>query len=323
MWNAVKIAVALTLHARVTPYLLVFACGVGVGIWHPWHQAMPVIIHDPGTTTVVPGPDLSAAQLVAWAQDKAEMAKLAAENKALKITVSHYIESTGTHTSTGGGPLLPPLPVTSPVQTVTPPVPTSPCPAAMPCPPQAPVRFRDWRLDFTAENGQARYALHQTFEILASVGTTKAGKPAVAVRLFEVGPGEAKTAIPVTTSVLAADPLVPHWMARLRLQGGLGVAWTTAGVQTLGGVVAAQWLAHGRSLDVKDTRYAVLSPAVLFTSKELAVGLLPVSLNVGSYLKPFTNVWLSPFVGAKVVKALPASLAGMSWMVGLAVSATF
>lgn len=60
------------------------------------------------------------------------------------------------------------------------------------------------------------------------------------------------------------------------------------------------WLQRGTIRAVEYTRYAYFAPAVAGNNTEQAIGVLPISFNLGTVNHlPITDVWVSPFVGVR------------------------
>jgi hypothetical protein len=128
--------------------------------------------------------------------------------------------------------------------------------------------------------------------------------------------------VPSKTTAIYADLAQAHWEVKPVLQLGLSVSNSNAGNEG-GGVVAVQWLKHGKSQAAEDVRWAVASPSFYLSSNRQALttsnkelGFLPFSFNLGTVQhSPFTNLWVSPLYN-------PSGLLSAK-RVGLVVSATF
>lgn len=219
--------------------------------------------------------------------DKTIAAAVLAENKALKVKVDELSVSLAKATSTGSGP------VTTEVISAD---------VASNTPANHRTTFKDWRLSFESDGQNANYTLTQQYSIVNTVGKNKDGISTQLVRLFEIGPGDVRTPIPtISTLTIVADKELPHFYVKLTVQGGAGRVFNSSTLkQETAGIVAIPWLKRGRTKATEDTSFAFLSPAVAFVGNNPTFGVLPLSYNLGSLPKqPFTNVWVSPFVGTK------------------------
>ena len=234
------------------------------------------------------------------------------ENEELKVRVEELSVSLATATSEGRGDVVitptetPPnelpfefndIPVWSP--TIWPPLLESPAPL------QPRVEFNDYRLNFLAEGTEAEYTLSQEFLILNTTGRDENNVPTNLIRLFELGPGETRTPIPVTeTTTVAAVGTPPHWYVKIGLQGGMGpVMGTTGGESSLTAFIGIPWLKRGTNRSTENTRWALLTPVVQIPQSRLyeaSFGVLPFSVNLGTIMSdkhPLTNIWISPYMG--------------------------
>ena len=237
---------------------------------------------------------------------------LLAENEELKVRVEELSMSLATATSEGRGDVVitptetPPdelpfefndIPVWSP--TIWPPLLEAPPPL------QSRVEFNDYRLNFLAEGTEAEYTLSQEFLILNTTGRDENNVPTNLIRLFELGPGETRTPIPVTeTTTVAAVGTPPHWYVKIGLQGGMGpVMGTTGGGSSLTAFIGTPWLKRGTNRSTENTRWALLTPVVQIPQSRLyeaSFGVLPFSVNLGTIMSdkhPLTNMWISPYMG--------------------------
>ena len=240
---------------------------------------------------------------------------LLAENEGLDVSVGELSVSRASATSEGGGdavvtpietppsePLFGHLPIGTfaPIATLTwPPEGTL---LEAPPPLQARVSFKDFRLNFLAEGTEAEYTLSQKFLILNTTGRNEDNVPTNLIRLFEIGPGETRTPIPVTeTTTIAAVATPAHWYTKIGLQGGMGhVMGTSGGESSLTAFFAMPWLKRGTNRSTERTRWAVATPVVAYDYTETSFGVLPVSLNLGTIMSdkhPLTNIWISPYIG--------------------------
>jgi hypothetical protein len=153
--------------------------------------------------------------------------------------------------------------------------------------------FKDFQLEANWTGPSFSYRLSQDFKIITSTGLDNQGRRTGLVRVYQETPDGPKEVVSSTT-VFNAETKPVKWRVSARIQGGLGFPKT--------GVAVFQWLTRGSSGDPADLKFAVLSPAV---STEKTIGVLPISLNLGTIPKqPFTNLWLSPFIGQGGKKAL-------------------
>jgi hypothetical protein len=210
-------------------------------------------------------------------EDQTAALALLEQNDELKIRVEQLSVSLAEAQSSGTGVA---------VTTVVPPTETAPAVAT--------VTFKDWRLDFTAENNIANYTLTQKFSIVNSVGRDKDNVPTNLIRLYEIGPNDERVLIPTTeTTTVAVTGNTPHFYTKLTVQGGVGRA---GGEQRI--FFATPWLKRGNTTATEDTRWAFLTPMVALSKEEQSVGIAPISFNLGSLARqPLTNLWFSPYVG--------------------------
>ena len=235
------------------------------------------------------------------------------ENEELKVLVEELSLSLATVTSEGRGEVaITPIetpPSELPFEPSDIPAPVWP-PAFWPpleAPPPFPsrVEFNDFRLNFLAEGTEAEYTLSQKFLILNTAGRDENNVPTNLIRLFELGPGETRTPIPVTeTTTVAAVGTPPHWYVKIGLQGGMGpVMGTTGGGSSLTAFIGIPWLKRGTNRSTENTRWALLTPVVQIPQSRLysaGFGVLPFSVNLGTIMSdkhPLTNMWISPYMG--------------------------
>ena len=240
---------------------------------------------------------------------------LLAENEGLKVLVEELSVSLATATSEGRGDV-----VVTPIETPTSEIllgylpvgtlgpiatPTwAPANIFVEAPPpiQSRVAFNDFRLNFLAEGTEAEYTLSQKFLIMNTTGRNENNVPTNLIRLFEIGPGETRTPIPVTeTTTIAAAATPAHWYVKIGVQGGMGhVAGTTSGESSLTAFIGMPWLKRGTNRSTERTRWAIATPVVAYDYTETSFGVLPVSLNLGTIMSekhPLTNIWISPYIG--------------------------
>ena len=221
---------------------------------------------------------------------------LLAENKKLKVEVKELSVSLAASTSQGAGvaTLTPMGPATIPTDSTT--------VAGVPEPAAYRLAFTDFRLDFLAEGAQVKYTLSQKFLILNTTGRNNKNSPTNLIRLYEIGPGETRTPMSVTeTTTIVAAATPSRWYIKLGVQGGMGqVLDNTSDTSSLTMFLAVPWLKRGSNHSTENTRWAILTPVLAHSDTENSIGLLPISLNLGtikSGKQPFTNLWISPYIG--------------------------
>lgn len=254
------------------------------------------------TTIKVPVPVLTPTVVKEYVkvEDRTQVNQLLAENKSLKVTVEALSVTHAEAVSTGTGvATIEPIGVPDHIDPPLPPF---------------HLLYKDWRLQFESNDSHVSYTLSQKFSIVNTVGKNKNGVETHLVRLFEIGPDSARNLIPtVETTTVVADITAAHWYAKPTIQAGIGLV--QAGVQQVSGIVAIPVVKRGHSRATEDTRWAVLTPAIAISATERTVGLLPVSYNLGTLPRqPFTNLWVSPFVGKTATSAT---------RLGFVVTATF
>ena len=229
---------------------------------------------------------------------------LLAENEGLKVLVEELSVSLATATSRGRGDVVVTpfeTPLSRPIFNLgyIPPADTF---VEAPPPIQSRVAFNDFRLNFLAEGTEAEYTLSQKFLILNTTGRNENNVPTNLIRLFEIGPGETRTPIPVTeTTTIAAVATPAHWYVKIGVQGGMGhVVGRTGDEASLTAFIGMPWLKRGTNRSTERTRWAIATPVVTYDYTETSFGVLPVSLNLGTIMSekhPLTNVWISPYIG--------------------------
>ena len=238
---------------------------------------------------------------------------LLAENEGLKVLVEELSVSLATATSRGRGDVVitpietPPSETLLgyiPIGTLAPPPTWPPADTLLEAPPpiQSRVAFNDFRLNFLAEGTEAEYTLSQKFLILNTTGRNEDNVPTNLIRLFEIGPGETRTSIPVTeTTTIAAAATPAHWYVKIGVQGGMGhVVGRTGDEASLTAFIGMPWLKRGTNRSTERTRWAIATPVVAYDYTETSFGVLPVSLNLGTIMSekhPLTNIWISPYIG--------------------------
>lgn len=251
-------------------------------------HATPTVVYTPGPAGPTIYVDKITEKLVPQyipVADQKQVTALLAENKKLSLTIDQLILAKAAWESGGTGAAT----ITSPS-----------CATVTAGPPPEPVRvtFSDYRLHFETVGPRASYTLSQKFSLINTVSKAQNGAPVNLLSLYEVGPADTRTLIPLTETTTFAVESKPHWYAYPTIHagvtrvGGVNTTWSN------GGILALTWLKHGSSRAPQDTRYALLSPAVVITSTEKSYGVLPISFNLGSLPRqPFTNIWLSPYFG--------------------------
>jgi hypothetical protein len=266
--------------------LLLFLAAFAFHIKH--HKSVGVVVTLPPVEhvrTVTVEKQVLTTKTIAKADPAlaAQLKGALAENAKLKADVTAATVATAESVSHGGGALTAP---TTPQ--------SEPTTAAV-----RPVHFEDFRLTFDANDTQARYTLHQMFAVVATTGRRKDGSALNLVKLYEMGPGTVQTELPITmTTDVITDQTAPHWMKGFGIQAGVAASGAAAGGTALrNGVVAAQWLSHGRTKAPEDQRYTILEPAVLIGGGVTDVGIIPAAFNLGSIKhQPLTNLWVGPYV---------------------------
>ncbi len=218
-------------------------------------------------------------------------AGLRAEVRQLALRVSTLSTAIGELRSSGGGPTT----------TIVREVPGATTTVTVP----GSVHFQDFRLTFDAASGQARYDLHQRFEVHHATGWNKTGVPLSLLSMFELGPGEQKTEIPLTAKTVVIDERQTKWRWSPTLQAGY--AWSAATMAgpriapatgTHGALIGLQLLKRGRSVAAENCTMAVLEPAVLVAGKAVSVGMVPVAWNIAALPGiPLKDVWAGLFLG--------------------------
>ena len=229
---------------------------------------------------------------------------LLAENEGLKVLVEELSVSLATATSEGRGDVVVTpfeTPLSRPIFNLgyIPPADTF---VEAPPPIQSRVAFNDFRLNFLAEGAEAEYTLSQKFLILNTTGRNENNVPTNLIRLFEIGPGETRTSIPVTeTTTIAAAATPAHWYVKIGVQGGMGhIVGRTGDEASLTAFIGMPWLKRGTNRSTERTRWAIATPVVAYDYTETSFGVLPVSLNLGTIMSekhPLTNIWISPYIG--------------------------
>jgi len=287
MISKIRTLIAGAIKLNFTPFLLgLGAVAVLTTILLLLRTKPPVIIHEPGGTTVVQvdKPSIQYKDVIKYVKDEKEVAVFMAEIAALKIKLSQFTESTGTSTTSGTGTITPTTPV----------VPSGNGVAQAP----APFTFSDWRLNLESKDGKAAtYSLSQQFEVLTTSGVAADGHKTASVKLFEIGPGETRTPIPVQTTVVTTAPPSQHLSVGLTISGGFGLT-SGAGRAIIAGI---PWLKRQSTPAPKDQTLAFLTPVMMVGAvpgqRVLDVGILPISWNFGSLKgNPLSNIWLSPLV---------------------------
>lgn len=284
-----------TLRNKIGNYVLAILAGTSAVIlltclWGLFGDTIlpPAIIARPApnvTTITVPEPIFSERVIKTYIkqEDHAAVTALKKENAQLKIDVQTLSIALAQYQGQGSGVIIVnDLSNTTGVPAFT---------------------FKDWRLMFRGEGTTASYTLTQQFKIYNTVGKTRHGITTNLIRLYEVGPNNQQFPVPtVETTTFVQPPPTEGWYTKLSVQGGWAglsiVSANTPSTPTGTGVVALPWLKHGTTRATEETRWAFLTPALAVSKTERTVGLLPVSFNLGTLRhQPFSNVWVSPFIG--------------------------
>ncbi len=271
----------MRIGARILLFILI---GIFLGRACRKEPQPPAIFTTPTAMTAsVSTPDLGGAMQTLLKQrgvEQAELLKskqvidaLVAENKKLNVKITELSKTDVVLVDHQEGPV-----------TVIPATPSQPLT----------YDFKDWRLHFTMDGTKAQYDLRQRFEILHTTGRNAAGQALSEVRIFELGSDDSRIPIPnAFTTAVVLDNTYAHWIVSPTIQAGVGST-----LQSRGGVVAIQWLKHGKTKAAEDSSVSLLTPAALITSGNTYVGLLPISVNLGRLpYQPFRDIWVAPFVG--------------------------
>lgn len=264
---------------------------VGTTIYRKFHPEPPTIIRTitPAVRTIeVPVEKIVTNTVTEYVriEDRAMVNTLLEENARLHADVARLTIAYGERISNG---------------TVTPVLPNVP---ATPDAPAPPIRYADWRLSFTiTDSATIDYTLTQKFALAVTSGVTRENVPVSLASLYEIGPGETRTEIPITeTTYIVANKPTTRWYRKLTLQGGVLVQ-----DDTLVAIAAGPWLKRGRTTAPADTRWAIATPAVTFNTTSRSIGLLPVSFNLGTVPKlrsVITDIWVSPYIGTNNLQSV-------------------
>lgn len=281
-------------HLVIEVLGLLLAAGLGVATFR--HFSVPpatvVQTNEHTTTKYVDVPVLNEKTItryIANPKDKTVIDALLAENSALKLRVTSLTDTVAQLESSGSGPIV----ATSQPNG------------------QNSYSFEDYRLKFKTDLKTADYTLSQKFIIITTTAKDDKGKPVTLVNVYEEGPNGERRPIQAQTTALFANEQAMKWYTKLNVQGGAALGPNN------GALLGLQWLKRGTSQAPNDTRWAVATP-VIFASQDInEAGMLPLSFNLGTVPhQPFTNIWLSPYVGINV--------AGRTFSrFGFAVTATF
>lgn len=274
-------------------------------------ERLPTITLVSPNNTTVQVDKIVPNTVVKYVKDTIEVNRLLEENKKLHIEVTQLSESLATYQANGQGNVV----MVEPDKLPSDMVPLIPRPE-VPQPPSL-FTFRDFRLAFVSDGVAAKYDLTQKFEILTSTGKNQQGVPVTTVKLFEVTPDKKIPVSDVTTTAIFADNSRPRWRVRPVIQAGVGLTQDWKADRINGGMVGVQWLQHGSTDAPRDIRYSALTPVIFASDTLREMGLLPFSYNVGHIKhQPFTNLWVSPYVGFDAGKKTVSRG-------GIAVTATF
>jgi hypothetical protein len=231
-------------------------------------------------------------------EDRAAATQLLRDNEKLKATVQQLTISLADATSKGHGETV----ITVPSSTPDAPPQIIEVPVS--------VKFKDWRLDFQSVGSSGTYTLSQKFAILNTTGRNDNNEPVNVVRLFEIGEGGERIPIPtIETTTISVRPDQMRFYVKPTLQAGMAILpeWVTFHTPTTTGgtteyplsvALAVPWWKRGTTRAVETTRYAYLTPTVTLNGKETVIGILPISVNLGTVKHvPFTDLWVSPFAG--------------------------
>jgi hypothetical protein len=234
------------------------------------------------TTKYVNVPTLdekTITKIISDPKDKAAINALVAENKALNLRITSLTDTVATLDSRGSGIIVAEQPPGAPIN----------------------YHFEDYRLKFNTDLKTANYALSQKFVVMTTTATGTNGKPVTLVNVYEEGPHGERTPVPAQTTALFATG-GSHWFTKLNVQAGVGFTKDAASQGLTGGVVGLQWLKRGVTNAPGDVRWAVLTPVLFAAAGVKEPGLLPLSFNLGSLpYQPFSNFWLSPYIGVNPV----------------------
>ena len=249
---------------------------------------------------------------------KAEIDRLLAENKRLKLQVSQLTVAVAVSKSTGGGTMtavnredVPPT--LRPDEPATDPLTSNILPF---------YQFKDWRLEFISNGAAAKYELNQQFEVITTTGRNKDGQPLALVTVSEIGEKGERLPLEVKSTNIFADQTKPHWsVGHLNLQAGAGMILMDGGITetSRGFMISSQWLRRGRTPAAEDSSVAILSPVAFVSDTVKEIGVFPISVNLGQIPKtPFSDMWISPYVGiySGKVTTMP-NLSSLRFGVGL------
>lgn len=264
--------------------LLLWSAGKTVYRW--WYPDTATITHvSPTSTTIeVPVEKIVTKTVTQYVrtEDRAMVNTLLAQNDALRAEVSRLTIAYASSTSTGTATRVS---VASPDDR-----------SDTPSEDTFPIEYQDWRLTATATSRDTlSYTLSQRFALAVTTGVRDDNTPITTAALYEIGPGELRTALPITNTqfIVASEPR-RHFYRHLTLQGGIGklsYPWE--------GVVALPWFKRGNTRAAEDTQWAFLTPAVSFTRNTATLTVLPVSANLGQLpgvRALVKDLWLSPML---------------------------
>lgn len=263
--------------------LVVVGVVMGIGTFRYLYPSITTtnIIKDV-QTVVVEKPILTERivdRIIKDPKDQELVRQLLNENKKLKADVIALTVTVATLTTTGGtdkdGVIAKTEDPSKTVSTET----------------QGSYEYKDFQLQATYSPTTFHYDLFQEFRVVTSTGRDNEGNKVGLVKLFQVTP-TGLVPVPSTTTAIFADEAVARWRVSPRFQAGIAKLNTEAG-----GVVAFQWLKHGKSTAAEDIAFAVGSPALFIGNGKVDIGLLPISFNTGRIKhNPLTNLWVSPML---------------------------
>lgn len=288
------------IKTRVGQILLALLIGLGVGAWawNHFHPSTTIIKNVPGQSITIEKPVIQERDVIKYIQDPAQaelVKKVMAENKSLGLKVNQLqtaVARNETHGGTTEGGKVEAVTRSESESGVL-----QSNGSALQNEQIRSFDFKDWQLDarYTTDGNRFNYTLFQDFTVVTTSGRDSEGHKVGLVHLYQKGPDGKPRLINAQVTNIFNDETAPRFMKGFKIQGGLGVDNQN---RKLGELVIVQWLTHGKSHDPNETRWAVLSPAIMFSQGGArSYGVLPISFNVGTIShNPFSNIWFSPFV---------------------------
>jgi hypothetical protein len=292
VWEYILTTLRFIQRSKWAQLALLFLVGFLMGIMLHGCSTSPAkvvtkVIHDT-QQVAVEKPVLTEKVVTKLIQDPHQQEVVRAlmnQNKELGIQVNVLHTTVASLKSEGGGipTVVPPTtPSVPPVIEVLPQV----CPDPL-------KEFKDWQLDARYTNTRFDYTLDQKFRVVSSSGRDKQGQQVGFTEVYQVEPQGQSIKVPAATTVIFADESVARWLVSPRIQAGLGVGQD----KVKSGVVALQWLKHGKSKAAEDVRWAIGSPSLILSNGKTSPGVLTFSFNAGTIKhSPFTNVWFSHYL---------------------------